>query len=79
MISVEFQISDISKWSAANRLVQTLDKTNIKFITNNTPEYALNIGCNEKYVEQSVSIKFLGLKIDNHLNWKIILIIWFLS
>jgi hypothetical protein len=34
-----------SIWSAANRFVLNVDKTNIiKFITNNSPQYALYIG-----------------------------------
>jgi hypothetical protein len=48
-----------------------LDKTNIiRFITKNSPQYPLNIGFNEKYIEEAVNTKFLGLQIDSHLNWK---------
>jgi hypothetical protein len=32
--------------------------------------HTLSIGYKEKYVEGSVNTKFLGLQIDNHLNWK---------
>jgi hypothetical protein len=47
-----------------------LDKANIiKFITNNSPQYALSIGYKGKSIEGSVNTKFLGLQIDNHLNW----------
>jgi len=52
-------------------LVRNLDKTNIiKFITNKLPQYDLKIGYYEKYIEESINTKFLGLQIDNHLNWK---------
>jgi hypothetical protein len=55
----------------ANKLSLNLDKTNvIKFIIKNLPQYPLNIGCNNKYIEEAVNTKFLGLRIDNHLNWK---------
>jgi hypothetical protein len=30
----------------------------------------LNGGYNDKYVEESVNSKFLGLQIDSHLNWE---------
>jgi hypothetical protein len=42
----------------------------IKFITQNSPQYPLNIGYNEEYVEEAVNTKFLGLQNYNHLNWK---------
>jgi hypothetical protein len=32
-------------------------------------QHALNIGCNGKYIEESVNKKFLGFQTDNHLNW----------
>ena len=30
----------------------------------------LHIGYKEKYTEESVGTKFLGLQTDNHMNWK---------
>jgi len=27
-------------------------------------------GYKEKYIEETVNTKFLGLQIDNHINWK---------
>jgi IS1 family transposase len=42
----------------------------IQFKTNNTPQYDLCIGYDEKYIKESINTKFLGLQIDNHLNWK---------
>jgi hypothetical protein len=65
----------MSKWSAANRLALNLDKTNIiKFTANNFPQHSLNVGYNGKCIEESVNMKFCGLKIDNHLNWTVTLI-----
>jgi hypothetical protein len=55
----------MSKWFAANRLALNT----IKFTANNCPQHALNIGYNGKCIEESVNTKFLGLQIDNHLNW----------
>jgi hypothetical protein len=52
-------------------LVLNLDKTNeIKFVTNKSPQYDLKTSYEEKYIEKSINTKFLGLQIDNHLNWK---------
>jgi hypothetical protein len=55
----------MTEWFTANKLVLNLDKTNImKFITNNSPQ----IGYKEKYIDEMVKTKFLGLHTDNHLN-----------
>jgi hypothetical protein len=35
----------------------------------NSPQHTLSIGYKEKYVEESVNTKFLGLQ-NNQLNWK---------
>jgi hypothetical protein len=42
----------------------------MKFTTKDSPQRTLNINCKEKYVEETVNTKFLGLQTDNHLNWK---------
>jgi hypothetical protein len=46
----------------------TLNKCNT--IYNNSPQHALNIGCDKKHIEEPVNTKFLGLQIDDHFNWK---------
>jgi hypothetical protein len=66
-------LSHIRKSFTSNKLVLNLDKMNIiKFITNKSPQYGLNIGYDKKYTDESINTKFLGLliQIDNHLNWK---------
>jgi hypothetical protein len=51
----------MSKWFTANKLALNLDKTNIiKFITNNSPKYALSTGYNGKYIQESVNTKIPG-------------------
>jgi len=42
----------------------------MKFKTENSSQSTLYIGYKEKYVEETVNTKFLGLQIDNHINWK---------
>jgi hypothetical protein len=52
-------------------LVLDLEKTNImKFVTKNLPYCALTIGHKDKYIEEAVNLKFLGIHIDSHRNWK---------
>jgi hypothetical protein len=60
----------MSKWFTGNKLALNLDETYIiKCITHNSPQFALSISFNGNYIEESVNTKFLGLQIDNHLNW----------
>jgi hypothetical protein len=42
----------------------------MKFITKNSAHSTLQLGYKKKYIEQTVNTKFLGLQIDNHINWK---------
>ena len=42
----------------------------MKFITESSAHSMLHIGYKEKYIEERVNTKFLGLQIDNHINWK---------
>jgi len=36
----------------------------------NSPHCAISIGYKEKYTDDTVNTKFLGLQIHNHLKWK---------
>jgi hypothetical protein len=59
------------EWFADNKIILNLQKTNImKFVTKNMPHCALTTGYKDKYIEEIVSTKFLGIHLDNHLNWK---------
>ena len=42
----------------------------MKFITKNSSHSTLLIGYKEKYIEETVNTKYLGLHTDNHINWK---------
>jgi len=42
----------------------------MKFKTNNSSHSTQCIGYKEKYIEEAVNTKFLGLQIDIHLDWK---------
>ena len=59
------------KWFAANNLVLSLDQMYImKFITKNSTQSTFHTGYKEKSTEEIMNTKFLGLQIDNHINWK---------
>jgi hypothetical protein len=59
------------EWFKANKLVLTLEKTNIiKLETLNSSVYALVTGYKDKYTEETVYIHFLVLQPNSHLIWK---------
>lgn len=62
----------MSKCVTASKLALNLDEMNvIKFITNNSQQYPWSTGYDKNiYIGESVNAKFVGLQIDNHLNWK---------
>jgi hypothetical protein len=39
-------------------------------VTQNSSHSTLHIGHKERYIEETVNTKFLGLQIDNHINWR---------
>jgi hypothetical protein len=51
----------IIEWFAANNLVLN------KFTTKNSSYSTLRIGYKDRYIEEMVNTKFLGLQIDKHL------------
>jgi hypothetical protein len=42
----------------------------MKFITKNSSHSTFHTDYKEKYKEETVNTKFLGLRIDTYLNWK---------
>jgi len=53
------------KWFAVKKLVLNLDKANIRrFLTKSSTHSALCIGYTEKYTEEMLNSKFLGLQSD---------------
>jgi len=41
----------------------------MKFITKNSSHSTLCTGYKEMYKEETINTKFLGIQIDNHINW----------
>jgi hypothetical protein len=61
----------LNKWIKASKLTLSLDRTNfMKFCTTNKNCVNLSIGFEDKTIEEVETTKFLGLPIDNNLNWK---------
>jgi len=67
-------IDCIAEWMLANRLTVNYEKTNYMIFSpnkslNNTPE--LNLSINNSIINKVCSIKYLGVFLDENLEWKI--------
>jgi hypothetical protein len=63
-------LSRMIEWFAGNELILNLEKTNVmKFVTKNLSHCTLTIGYQDRYIEEVVNTTFLGVHLDNHLNW----------
>jgi hypothetical protein len=61
----------ISSWFHNNHLVLNLGKTHlIKFTTPKALEYTLSVTYNNLSLRADDNVKFLGMYLDCHLNWK---------
>ena len=65
-------LGDISRWLAANRLSLNVKKTNFMLFTSMKKSLRpnLNINIMGEEIHEVEHTKFLGIILDNHLNWK---------
>ena len=64
-------LSHTSKWFHANQLNLNVGKTNIvKFTPIKSIYYPLDIEYIGKLLTEVTNVRFLGMNIDDHLNWK---------
>ena len=69
---VNKELKHVKKWLDANKLAPNIDKTN--FITFHSPHHSLDrtvsIKIGREHVNQAKYVKFLGLLLDENLNWR---------
>jgi len=64
-------LTSLNQWFYINQLVLTITKTNvIKFTPKTTAHVPLDIYYKDNVIDEVKSTKFLGMHIDNHMNWK---------
>ena len=64
------ELSKLYVWFSVNKLSLNLDKTNYILFQNRPPDNSLNLHINNINVPQVQSTKFLGIIIDEQINWK---------
>ena len=64
-------LTSLNQWFYINHLVLNNTKTNvIKFTPKTTAHVPLDIYYTDNVIDEVKSTKFLGMHIDNHMNWK---------
>ena len=70
--NLNMQLHNVNQWLCADKLSLNIDKTN--FVIFRPPqkkiEYTVKLQINNKIIEEKKCIKYLGIFIDCHLNWK---------
>lgn len=70
--TVNIELSHVHSWLCANKLSLNIEKSN--FVIFHPPQkkllYVPNVSINNKPLKYETNIKYLGVILDNHLNWK---------
>ena len=74
-LKANIELQKISEWFQANKLSLTEDKTRFTLFhklqdRDNLPLQRLTLKMNSYKIKRSISIKSLGVIVDEHLNWK---------
>ena len=66
------QLHNVNQWLCANKLSLNIDKSNFAIFRppQKKIEYTVKLQINNKIIEEKKCIKYLGIFIDCHLNWK---------
>ena len=66
------ELKNVHMWLCANKLSLNIDKSNFVIFhpTQKKIPFELKLFIHEKELEQKQCIKYLGVLIDSHLNWK---------
>ena len=67
---LEREVSKVTKWLAANKLLLNVAKTHSMLFTFKHNVTNLKIKINDIEIEEKSTTSFLGVQIDNKLNWK---------
>ncbi len=71
---LQYDINKVADWKSENRMVFNASKTKSLLVTGKrlekkAPDKDLKISCNVTEIEQVMSQKLLGVKLDSHLNF----------
>ena len=68
--TTETELNKVLDWLLANKLIINLKKTHTMLFTNKRCDRNITISANNTLLEQKEECKFLGVVVDDQLNWK---------
>ena len=69
-IALKIETEKVIEWLIANKLIINLTKTHSMLFTLKRRNYSLEMNIGDKLIEEKSETTFLGIEIDNKLNWK---------
>ena len=69
-IALKIETEKVIEWLIANKLIINLTKTHSMLFTLKRGNYSLEMNIGDKLIEEKSETTFLGIEIDNKLNWK---------
>ena len=69
-VTLKNETEKVIDWLTANKLLINLTKTHSMLFTFNRGNYSLEFAIGETLIEEKSETRFLGIEIDNKLNWK---------
>ena len=67
---INFELRKVHQWLLDNKLFLNYNKSTYLIFTNKKIQHKFNIKIEQNKIEESNSTKYLGVTIDNKLNWK---------
>ena len=67
---IETELGKVLDWLLANKLIINLTKTHTMLFTNKREERSISIRAHNTILEQKSECKFLGIIVDEDINWK---------
>ena len=69
--AVNSELGKVSEWLLVNRLSLNVSKSNFLLISSHTTDRNIKVNINSRELKQENYTKYLGVIIDNKLNWKL--------
>ena len=68
--TINYELNNVSQWLLANKLSLNVAKSNFLMIKHHKNNRIINLKINDEKLKQETYSKYLGVLIDEKLNWK---------